>query len=149
MGNRPDASLPLTNPPAVGPTRGTTIGRPRGSYGPGRGGAYGGRGGGGAYGGRGGGAYGGRGGGAGRYNPVANIPCLVCEEMVSPETMVFHLAHKHFQVSARYVCDNYFLFLLWGGGSTRTSCASPPAKSTVQYRMVVSYIYAASTHELK
>lgn len=24
--------------------------------------------------------------------------CLVCDESVSPETMVFHLAHKHFQV---------------------------------------------------
>ena len=24
-------------------------------------------------------------------------PCMVCEEQVSKETMVFHLAHKHFQ----------------------------------------------------
>jgi hypothetical protein len=62
----------------------------------GRGGTYPGRGGV-TFTGRGGGAtYTGRGGG--RFNPVANVPCLVCEEMVSPETMVFHLAHKHFQV---------------------------------------------------
>ena len=25
--------------------------------------------------------------------------CLVCDENISPETMVFHLAHKHFQAS--------------------------------------------------
>merc|ERR550532_2491836 len=48
----------------------------------------------------------GRGGGRGRAGPRGGggrapasslEACLVCEEMVSKETMVFHLAHKHFQ----------------------------------------------------
>jgi hypothetical protein len=94
MGNRSDATLTMSSRPTAvqqqqQPPR-TIIGRPRGSY---------------AASGRGGGVYvaGGRGGmyvgRGGRFNPVVNIPCLVCEEMVSPETMVFHLAHKHFQVA--------------------------------------------------
>jgi hypothetical protein len=126
VGNRPDATITFNRPLGGGggpniTARGATIGRPRGSYSTGRGsyagrggggGTYTGRGGGGMYAGRG-GTYTGRGGvtftgrgggatytgrGGGRFNPVANVPCLVCEEMVSPETMVFHLAHKHFQV---------------------------------------------------
>ena len=39
---------------------------------------------------------GGRGAYGARRQPVAMEACLVCEEMVSKETMVFHLAHKHF-----------------------------------------------------
>ena len=48
----------------------------------------------------------GRGGGRGRAGPRGGggrapasslEACLVCEEMVSKDTMVFHLAHKHFQ----------------------------------------------------
>lgn len=46
-------------------------------------------------------SHGGRGGahlgGRGSKGAVASMePCLVCEENISKETMVFHLAHKHF-----------------------------------------------------
>ena len=43
--------------------------------------------------GRGGAAVGGRGSSKGVASMEA---CLVCEEQISKETMVFHLAHKHF-----------------------------------------------------
>ena len=36
-------------------------------------------------------------GGASRRAATTMENCLVCEESVSKETMVFHLAHKHFQ----------------------------------------------------
>lgn len=57
--------------PSYGGRGGGTIGRPRGSY---------------------------SGRAAARAGPPTQ-PCLICEEYVSPETMVFHLAHKHFQVN--------------------------------------------------
>ena len=34
---------------------------------------------------------------AGQRTQAQTQPCLVCDEHVTPETMVFHLAHRHFQ----------------------------------------------------
>ena len=42
-------------------------------------------------------------GGSSRKTAAAMESCLVCEEQVSKETMVFHLAHKHFQDKVQHL----------------------------------------------